>query len=149
MHCAIICACAATLKPFFQRYFSSLISSNQHSKSNKYVASTSYSGRPSLSKKKISLSTGNPISFSQSKSNGDANEDIELGRWQKLAVDNSICQPWYGGHGSSTVTDCKGPSSESQEVIFQPDDVSLQAEISRSYVQIATVVEVSYGERLS
>jgi hypothetical protein len=147
MHCAIICACMATLKPFMQRYFGSLIGTTQRNKSNKYIASTNYAGRPSLSRKKTSRSTRKTVNFSQSESDGGTNEDTEMGRWQTSVMKNTMCESLYGGHRSLTLTDCKGPSLESQELIFQPDDVFLQADTSRRCVRVATEVEVSYGER--
>jgi hypothetical protein len=69
---------------------------------------------------------------------------MEMGVLQKLAANQS----WYDAYGTSTTTDCRGPSLESREVILQQDNMSIAKERKMSEIQVTKVVNVSHEEKL-
>lgn len=118
MHSAIICACAATLKPFIQRYFGPIFTSTHDSTPSNYVQATDYSGQQTRDAKATQLSTSTTNSYSHSSSDGNAHDDVEIGPFRELAASSSAFGSGYGDHGSSTTNVCKGPTLDSYEVVL-------------------------------
>lgn len=145
MHCAIICASVATLKPFIQRYFTRLLSSHHQSNNagifiTAVVGGTASNGRLSLQKRTV-LSAHKL----RAKSNTYVNvteDEVALGDTPMKAGD-LMRNSWFKSSHGSTTANCMGPRSSSEE-----STLAQQREGQRrsNDVQVVTTMEVSYGD---
>lgn len=149
MHCAIICACAATLKPFVQRYLVPLLTGHSSSRGTKFVGDivggSGSDGRSPLHHKRTRLLTPKPSPFRWRKPDTLVSEEVVLG---KLSAKDTLRNSWYkSGHGNWTANCEAEPRSTSKESILQQrGDFSSQAERGSNDVQVVTTMEISYGE---